>query len=172
MSVNLLIVEGILVRRRVTSIKALNVLIYFSTIIFAVMTVNDMCHKQVPTPLSLIYHVLCSLWHEIKVKTLSTSLLIIVFLVVYGAIIPCTVLYILSALYAYSSFYNHTQAQLIELYSFVVSDGNLILISNILVMTCIIFSIPLAQYPARNTLWKLFYTICPSRFPAVSKIWL
>lgn len=86
--------------------------------------------------------------------------------VVYGAIIPCTVLYILSALYAYSSFYNHTQAQLIELYSFVASDGNLILISNILVMTCIIFSIPLAQYPARNTLWKLFYTICPSRFPA------
>jgi len=85
--------------------------------------------------------------------------------VVYGAIIPCTVLYILSALYAYSSFYNHTQAQLIELYSFIASDGNLILISNILVMTCIIFSIPLAQYPARNTLWKLFYTIS-NRFPA------
>lgn len=85
--------------------------------------------------------------------------------VVYGAILPCTGLYILSAMYAYASFYNHTQAQLIELYSFIKSDGGLILMSNCLVMTCIIFSIPLAQYPARNTIWKLIYTIAPNRFP-------
>jgi len=86
--------------------------------------------------------------------------------VVYGAIIPCTVLYILAAMYAYGSFYNHTQAQLIELYSFIASGGNLIMISNILVMTCIVFSIPLAQYPARNTIWKLIYTVLPNHFPS------
>ena len=34
-------------------------------------------------------------------------------------------------------------------------------------MTCIIFSIPLALYPARSTLWKLIHTFMPS-FPAVS----
>jgi sodium-coupled neutral amino acid transporter 4 len=85
--------------------------------------------------------------------------------VVYGAILPCTGLYILSAMFAYNSFYNHTQAQLIELYSFIASDGNLILMSNCLVMTCIIFSIPLAQYPARNTIWKLIHTCIPQYFP-------
>jgi len=52
--------------------------------------------------------------------------------------------------------------------SFIESDGSTaITICNILVMTCIIFSIPLALYPARSTLWKLIHTFMPS-FPAVS----
>ena len=51
--------------------------------------------------------------------------------------------------------------------SFIESDGSAITICNILVMTCIIFSIPLALYPARSTLWKLIHTFMPS-FPAVS----
>jgi len=86
--------------------------------------------------------------------------------VIYGALIPCTILYMTAAIYAYSSFFNHTQPQLIQLYSFIESDGSTaITICNILVMTCIIFSIPLALYPARSTLWKLIHTFMPS-FPA------
>lgn len=85
--------------------------------------------------------------------------------VIYGAIVPCTILYITAAMFAYSSFYNHTQAQLIQLYEFIQSDGNLILYCNMLVITCIIFSIPLAQYPARNTIWTLLHTLAPQRVP-------
>jgi len=85
--------------------------------------------------------------------------------VIYGALIPCTILYMTAAIFAYSSFFNHTQPQLIQLYSFIESDGSAITICNILVMTCIIFSIPLALYPARSTLWKLIHTFMPS-FPA------
>lgn len=85
--------------------------------------------------------------------------------VVYGALIPCTVLYMTAAIFSYSSFFNHTQPQLIQLYSFIAGDGKAITICNILVMTCIIFSIPLALYPARSTLWKLIHTI-NHNFPA------
>jgi amino acid permease len=85
--------------------------------------------------------------------------------VICGAIIPCTILYSLSAIFAYSSFFNHTQAQLIQLYSYVSSDGKLILMCNILVMICIIFSIPVCMYAARISIWKLMTTILPEHFP-------
>lgn len=81
--------------------------------------------------------------------------------VVLGAIVPCTILYLTAAMFAYKSFFNHTQAQLIQLYSFIQQDGNLILYCNILVITCIVFSIPLAQYPARSAIWNLIHTLAP-----------
>ena len=118
-----------------------------------------------------------------------------------GAIVPCTILYLTAAMFAYKSFFNHTQAQLIQLYSFIqqgngfidfhwysfgiidcnsiifqwkcknpMKDGNLILYCNILVITCIVFSIPLAQYPARSAIWNLIHTLAPPslNFPVVS----
>ena len=51
-----------------------------------------------------------------------------------------------------------------------IKDGNLILYCNILVITCIVFSIPLAQYPARSAIWNLIHTLAPPslNFPVVS----
>ena len=60
------------------------------------------------------------------------------------------------------------KAQLIQLYEYIEADGNLILYCNMLVITCIIFSIPLAQYPARSSIWNLLYTALPTRMPMVS----
>ena len=107
------------------------------------------------------------LWNDLTIASDCITVCFLYLLVIYGAIVPCTILYITAAMFAYMSFFNHTQAQLIQLYEFIQSDGNLILYCNMLVITCIIFSIPLAQYPARNTIWMLMHTLAPYKVPPV-----
>jgi amino acid permease len=82
-----------------------------------------------------------------------------------GASLPCTVLYTLAALFGYFSYFNRTNALLLDTYSFWLRGDVMVLVSNIMVTICIMFSVPILHYPCRYSLWSLLHMIAPSVVP-------
>jgi len=67
------------------------------------------------------------------------------------------VLYFLAAIFGYLTFYSATGAELLLMYSAYNSGSFIILISRLMVLTCVIFSTPLLHYPARKALDQMLF---------------
>jgi sodium-coupled neutral amino acid transporter 2 len=84
---------------------------------------------------------------------------------IVGASLPCTVLYTLAALFGYFSYFNRTNALLLDTYSFWLRNDVMVLVSNIMVTVCIMFSVPILHYPCRYSLWSLLHLMFPKVIP-------
>ena len=75
-------------------------------------------------------------------------------------------LYVITALFAYFSYFNRTESFLLELYALWLDPSDVMLIvSKIMVTLCITFSVPVLHYPCRYSLWNLLHQIFPNHVP-------
>ena len=84
---------------------------------------------------------------------------------VLGAITPTAILYLITALFAYYSYFNRTSSFLLNLYGLWLDGDAMLLVSKILVTMCIVFSVPILHYPCRYSLWNLLHQIFPGTVP-------
>jgi len=82
-----------------------------------------------------------------------------------GTTIPTTILYIVTALEAYNSYYNRTESMLLKMYRLWLNGDIMLLLSKILVTLCITFSVPILHYPCRYSLWNLCHQFIPNIVP-------
>jgi len=71
----------------------------------------------------------------------------------------------ITALFAYASYFNRTESFLLELYGLWLDGDAMLIVSKILVTLCITFSVPILHYPCRYSLWNLLHQIFPDRIP-------
>jgi len=61
------------------------------------------------------------------------------------------VLYMLSAIFGYLTFFNLVESELLLTYSKAIPTDALIIVSRVMVIVCVTLSVPLLHYPARKT---------------------
>ncbi|XP_039255617.2 putative sodium-coupled neutral amino acid transporter 6 [Styela clava] len=66
------------------------------------------------------------------------------------------VLYMISASFGYFTFYNYVQSELLLTYSKFEPKDPLIILSRVMVLTCVTLSVPLLHYPCRKTIITTF----------------
>lgn len=67
------------------------------------------------------------------------------------------VLYMLSAIFGYLTFFNLVESELLLTYSKAIPTDPLIIVSRVMVIVCVTLSVPLLHYPARKT---VVLTVC------------
>ena len=86
--------------------------------------------------------------------------------IVLGATAPSTLLYIITALFGYATYYNRTESYLLELYELWLDPSDIMLmVAELLITLCIIFSVPILHYPCRYSMWNLLHRILPKYIP-------
>jgi len=86
-------------------------------------------------------------------------------MLIAGSVSPTTILYILTALFAYNSYFNRTESFLLKQYGYWLNGDIMLLAARILVTVCITFSVPILHYPCRYSLWKLLNRLAPKTVP-------